>query len=549
MLLFFSFLTLNQFYDVNGQDNQDVICEDFMDPVIIIDEDTPSIYPVGTVITNEGTICKFLDDRISEQCTTQIINIPDGSISENHSCIVSTLSAEKLFQVALGSDLTPQEYCAQIKGEYQLRFPTSQCIVFVGDDSGLAIIELFNGRTAPHFQFMYASCANEINCTPTTDEFPPTLLPISLPFQDNRPPSTMANAIPNPVITDENVILDGSTSSDPDGNETITKYEWHQIDSSNSQVILDNPFSATTSFQAPSNIPRSLSSSTHIPLEFELTVTDDTGLSDSDQITVDIQCSSEDLEKIDNVKQDIAIVLGIWRDIGYVHSIDGFNIWLSGNQHDILSLDVNWLRDQNSVESAEIINEHRIQKGDTINKNILNLFPSLPSYSNWLRDNGFVETADIIDENIFNQESTSNDVSLIDLVGKAVQTGEIQTLQGNDGKWDRVIESRILITDFDYRVGSGQLTSQAKISVIPLGGNQIQIIGEVKNTLPDTYNFNPGVVFLGLLSADDLNLLKKCELAKDYEQKGEWTKVINVTDDLPNILNTLNSGKLPFTFN
>ena len=59
LLLSFSFFIINQFYDVNGQENQDIICDDFMDPVIIIDEDTPSIYPVGTVITNEGTICKF----------------------------------------------------------------------------------------------------------------------------------------------------------------------------------------------------------------------------------------------------------------------------------------------------------------------------------------------------------------------------------------------------------------------------------------------------------------------------------------------------------
>ena len=112
----------------------------------------------------------------------------------------------------------------------------------------MAIVELFNGRTAPHFQFIYASCANEVNCTPTTDEFPSTLLPISLPFQENQHPSAIAEAIPNHAILDEIVILDGSKSSDPNGNESIESYEWRQIDSSDSQVTLDDSSSDITFF-------------------------------------------------------------------------------------------------------------------------------------------------------------------------------------------------------------------------------------------------------------------------------------------------------------
>ena len=515
LLLSFSFLTINQFSDVNGQDNS-LICEDFMDPIIIVDENTPSIYPVGTVITNEGIICSPPDNpnRFEQFCITHIIDFPDphSHFIESTSCMVSTLSGEELFQFATGTEFTPREYCTQINGVYQLGFPTSDCIVLIDDNSGLVVGEFFGGSPIS-FRFLYASCANEVNCNPTSEEFPPTILPISLPFQENRPPSAIAEAIPNPATTDEIVTLDGSKSSDPDGNKTIESYEWRQIDSSDSQVTLNNPSSITTSFNAPTNIPRSLTSSINVPLEFELTVTDDTGLSDSDTVSVDIQCSAQDLERIQDVKQKMERVLGIWNELGYVHSINGFNIWVSGNQNDILPLDVDWLRDQGFVKSAEKINEKRIERGFAT---------------------GFLDPKP----------------NLIDLVRKAVQTGETQILQGTDGKWDRIIDADVS-SDYYFRIGSSQLTSQATISINPLGGNQIQIVGKIDNTLQDTYDFNPGDSFgfsnISLeIFADDLNLLKKCETAKDYDQKGEWTKIVNVTDDLQSILKMLKTSKLPF---
>ncbi|MFA4907409.1 MAG: lamin tail domain-containing protein, partial [archaeon] len=71
------------------------------------------------------------------------------------------------------------------------------------------------------------------------------------------------------------VILDGSSSADPDGN--IVTYSWLQINGEN--VTLTTPLQAITQFTAPSS---------ETSLIFELTVTDDSSATDKDTIIVSV---------------------------------------------------------------------------------------------------------------------------------------------------------------------------------------------------------------------------------------------------------------------
>ena len=82
------------------------------------------------------------------------------------------------------------------------------------------------------------------------------------------------NAIGNEVVT-----LDGSNSEDPDG--SIVSYEWQQV--SGSIVTITNSNQAVASFTAPN---------TDTNLVFMLTVTDDDGASNSENITVTVTTSN-----------------------------------------------------------------------------------------------------------------------------------------------------------------------------------------------------------------------------------------------------------------
>ncbi len=75
----------------------------------------------------------------------------------------------------------------------------------------------------------------------------------------------------------DTVLLDGSMSDDPDG--SIAAYRWAQ--SSGTAVALSSPDSATTSFVAPQVTSDTI-------LSFDLTVTDDSGLASTDNVSVTI---------------------------------------------------------------------------------------------------------------------------------------------------------------------------------------------------------------------------------------------------------------------
>jgi hypothetical protein len=92
------------------------------------------------------------------------------------------------------------------------------------------------------------------------------------------PPSADASLDQN-VVVGRTVTLDGLQSVDPDG--TFSVVQWKQISGKN-QVILTTPNALTTEFTAPA-----VDTNGDV-LTFELTVTDNDGLSSSDTVTVNV---------------------------------------------------------------------------------------------------------------------------------------------------------------------------------------------------------------------------------------------------------------------
>lgn len=93
----------------------------------------------------------------------------------------------------------------------------------------------------------------------------------------NAPPIAMAGGLQT-VMSDEIITLTGTDSYDPDG--SIATYRWRQLNGP--KVILSDPSNVSPTF----SVPDSLSSCAS--LEFELTVTDNNGLSDTDIAIVNI---------------------------------------------------------------------------------------------------------------------------------------------------------------------------------------------------------------------------------------------------------------------
>jgi chitodextrinase len=106
-------------------------------------------------------------------------------------------------------------------------------------------------------------CTNSTPCQPTSS-------------------SPIANAGSNEqsVIAGERVTLDGSNSSDPDGD--IVSYLWEQLGSDSEGVTINNTDKVIANFLAPGV------SANGISLHFLLTVTDSQNNIDTDQITVHI---------------------------------------------------------------------------------------------------------------------------------------------------------------------------------------------------------------------------------------------------------------------
>jgi len=97
---------------------------------------------------------------------------------------------------------------------------------------------------------------------------------------DGTIPTADAGANQN-VLPGTSVTLDGTSSTDGDGGTTL-EYFWRQL--SGTAVTLSDPTSAQPTFTAPS---------AEDTLEFELTVTDSTGLKDNDSCTISVSIGED----------------------------------------------------------------------------------------------------------------------------------------------------------------------------------------------------------------------------------------------------------------
>lgn len=112
--------------------------------------------------------------------------------------------------------------------------------------------------------------------------------------------SPIANAGPDQTIplTSDNVVVDGSASSDPDG--TIISYKWTKIAGNHSAAILQPDSRQTAIKQLTQGI-----------YQIELNVTDDKGASARDTIRISVGTSGENQPPVANAGPDQTLILPV----------------------------------------------------------------------------------------------------------------------------------------------------------------------------------------------------------------------------------------------
>lgn len=100
---------------------------------------------------------------------------------------------------------------------------------------------------------------------------------VMIEVSDVPPPNVvpLANAGLDQIVNENDIVTLSGSGTDSDG--TIVAYSWNQL--SGDTVVLNNADTATASFTAPAVISA-------MPLAFELTVTDDDGATDTDQVII-----------------------------------------------------------------------------------------------------------------------------------------------------------------------------------------------------------------------------------------------------------------------
>lgn len=200
---------------------------------------------------------------------------------------------------------------------------------------------------------------------------------------------------------------------------------------------------------------------------------------------------------------------------------------------------------------------------------------------NWLTGTSFIKSSQSTNEKNFQQRAIGNGPeagqSLVG-IGEAVKE-DGKTRQFGD-TWEDAVSVPLptplrdaASQDFTMTLGSYQLTSVGNFEVrIGTGtGNAATIhiegtvhhflsqkIGGVKQAY-DRYDFKPGQQFppiwlswlttlLGLptVKNDELNLMKECEGANDYNLQANWDRTLNVTDNWFTLIHELYAGILEF---
>lgn len=254
---------------------------------------------------------------------------------------------------AVGTSITPQEEGVHIirltatnsdgSAYDELTYEVSAAVlnlptVAAGEDV-IALIgesELLDGATASDFDSLLWTCTS--GQSPTFSD--PTVLNPTVTFSEegeytlrltatnadgsnydelivsvsepvvNQPPT--ANAGPDQsVAAGATCILEGTASSDSDG--TIVSYSWRKV--SGPTIALANANQAVASFIAPSE-------STIQTLVFELTVTDDDGVTSTDTVTVTVAAVPDVADPLDPTLS----VISIKSKVGIEDDIQSFGV-------------------------------------------------------------------------------------------------------------------------------------------------------------------------------------------------------------------------------
>lgn len=376
-------------------------------------------------------------------------------------------------------------------------------------------------------------------------------IPITVKAANHLP---IAIAKANPSVADvlSPVTLDGSASNDPDqpSGDQITSYLWSQTDNSGFPVSItqtspvNNGVVPPAQFNAPDRVPTKVTSDQtppqKVPLTFSLAVTDSHNAHSADTpqsiVPVTIQCNAQDQQTIDKVKGQIDQFMSLFASHNLQHATFGFKKWLSGDNTP-LDLDVNWVRSSSLIKDAEKTNEERFQ----------------------------------------NKPTTGGDslIKTIKAVANDGQTREFGTTWDVAQKGPLPTPFRDTATeDFIFTVGSYQFTSVGNFEVsrvdagTVLGGPTIHIHGTVHHFLSqvinkvkqayDMFDFNPGEQFpppslswltqpLGIPTVinDELNLMKKCEGANDYQQQAGWDRTMDITNGAVVLTHRLQEQNMP----
>jgi hypothetical protein len=306
----------------------------------------------------------------------------------------------------------------------------------------------------------------------------------------DTPPVAVATSDPPVGIVGNEVTLDGSQSNDPDGDELT--FHWQQDTTNGSpQVTITNPDSDMAAFVAPDHVPSQWAGNDQtlpllLPLQFSLTVTDSRGSSSDAELSVPIQCDPATEEKIASLippgpEVEVKAIENGFALLSYTQSLARLQHWRAGSGID-LPLDSGWLKTTTTIQAAEAAQQQRFETA------IINLAEILPV-------GGPTTTYTFTFKNPIDKQTvyTNNDYDLY------------------------------------YAVGAINLTSTGTFQITHDKANHVKITGTVTHSIKDRYDFNPGDVFsytkLGLtynVYADDLNLLKTCKGAKDFDQNAGW---------------------------
>ena len=224
----------------------------------------------------------------------------------------------------------------------------------------------------------------------------------------------------------------------------------------------------------------------------------DSPLNFADDVTRD--CT--DVEKLNRIEQEVIDMIEQGRSLGFDVAASRLEYWLSGAGGDN-PFDVDWLRSEDHVLTAEQINLDRFITGDGNNDKSLRYLAST------LKD------------------------------GDILQDGKEPPLKDY---WIKDTTITFPTSDFELAVGTFKLKSMGNFRMHRIG-EEVLITGVVRHLFKDDFDFNrndvffvPGYTKNGIrvfVYANELNLLLHCRNAKNFKQDTCWEQNVEATVKFP----------------